>query len=272
MAMKYIVLLIFGIIVTIALVDYYFLKQSHDNTIPYKRNIAWEQLIEPGELSAAHAFLDDNCTACHTPIKGVEHTNCVVCHANETDLIQRQPTTFHTDVASCSGCHVEHRGWDGNITLMKHQVLVEAGLNELRSNTDPDSEEYQTHELIKNLTKKQLTPSPLLIHPDVSAGEATLRCSTCHANDDQHFSLFGNDCVQCHRMDTWNIAEFRHPSTQSRDCVQCHQAPPSHYMMHFKMISAKVAGEPNAKVEECYACHQTTSWPDIKRAGWYKHH
>jgi len=38
------------------------------------------------------------------------------------------------------------------------------------------------------------------------------------------------------------------------------------------MISAKVAGEPKAKVEACYACHQSTSWNDIKRAGWYKHH
>jgi Zn ribbon nucleic-acid-binding protein len=270
--MKYVGLLIISVLVTIALVDYYFLKQNHDNTIPYEQNIAWEQLIEPGELSAAHEFLSDNCTACHTPITGIERTNCVACHANDAFLLQRQPTVFHADIANCSGCHVEHRGRDGDITNMDHQMLVKIGLSSLQLNNDPESEEYQTYELIKSLTKKQLSPSPLFVHQDVSAGEATLRCSTCHANDDRHFSLFGNDCVQCHRMDTWNLAEFRHPSTNSQDCVQCHQGPPSHYMMHFKMISAKVAGEPNAKVEACHVCHQTTSWNDIKRAGWYKHH
>ena len=43
-------------------------------------------------------------------------------------------------------------------------------------------------------------------------------------------------------------------------------------MGHFNMISMKVAGKPHAKVSECYACHQTTSWPDIKSVGFYKHH
>ena len=43
-------------------------------------------------------------------------------------------------------------------------------------------------------------------------------------------------------------------------------------MMHFKMVSAKVACQPNALVNECYKCHQTTSWNDIKGVGFYKHH
>ena len=102
--------------------------------------------------------------------------------------------------------------------------------------------------------------------------EALLSCPACHSNDDRHFGLFGKDCVQCHSTRQWTLPEFIHPSNQSLDCNQCHEAPPSHYMQHFKMISAQVAGELNAKVEECYACHQSTSWNDIKRAGWYKHH
>jgi len=43
-------------------------------------------------------------------------------------------------------------------------------------------------------------------------------------------------------------------------------------MEHFKMISARVARQPQARVEQCFACHQTTSWNDIKGVGWYKHH
>ena len=76
-------------------------------------------------------------------------------------------------------------------------------------------------------------------------------------------------------------AEFRHPSPRSLECAQCHQAPPSHYMMHFEMVSKKVAGLDNeqnnqccgpVQVNQCYRCHQTTAWNDIKGVGWYKHH
>jgi len=56
------------------------------------------------------------------------------------------------------------------------------------------------------------------------------------------------------------------------DCTQCHQAPPSRYKMHCKMISAKVARQPSADVIECFKCHQTTSWNDIRGLGYYKHH
>lgn len=269
--MKSFFLIIIGVVVTAALADYFLLK-TDPNAASNRRDVAWEQLVVPGNLSVAHASLDNNCTACHTPITGVERNNCVLCHANASELIQRQPTTFHTDISTCTGCHVEHRGVDGDITVMDHKLLVKIGLDSLKNSNDPDSEERQVYEFVTTLINEKRTASPLFIHAGVSAGEATLRCATCHANDDQHFTLFGNDCVQCHQMETWNISEFRHPSTTSQDCVQCHQAPPSHYMEHFNMISARVAGKPHAKVEECYACHQTTSWNDIKRAGWYKHH
>ncbi len=270
--MKYFVLFFISIVV-IAVLANYLLLPSNQTTDSHFRDLAWEQLVVPGKLSAAHATLDNNCTACHTPISGVERNNCVFCHANDREVLQRQPTAFHTDIATCTGCHVEHRGVDGDITVMDHKLLIDIGLDALRNNDDQSSEEHQVYEFVSTLIGEKRTASPLFRHQDVSAGEAALRCSTCHTNDDQHFTLFGDDCVQCHQMKTWNIAEFRHPSTNSQDCAQCHQAPPSHYMMgHFKQISARVAGKPHAKVEECYACHQTTSWNDIKRAGWYKHH
>ena len=50
------------------------------------------------------------------------------------------------------------------------------------------------------------------------------------------------------------------------------QAPPSHYMMHFEMVSEKVAGQEHARVEQCYLCHQTDAWNNIRGVGWYKHH
>ena len=43
--------------------------------------VAAQRAVSPGRLSKAHAFLENNCAACHTPLKGVEAKNCIVCHA-----------------------------------------------------------------------------------------------------------------------------------------------------------------------------------------------
>src|SRR4051794_31948958 len=62
--------------------------------------------------------------------------------------------------------------------------------------------------------------------------------------------LMGRECAECHQINSWKIAGFLHPPPQSQDCAQCHQAPPSHYMMHFEMVSMMVAGQMHAKVEQ----------------------
>ena len=58
---------------------------------PLGRAVTWERQASPGDLSAAHAFLADNCAACHTPVKGVTADKCVACHA-DSPILQRQPT------------------------------------------------------------------------------------------------------------------------------------------------------------------------------------
>ena len=232
----------------------------------WKRPSTWQRVASPGDLSAAHRHLEDNCAACHTPVAGVEAANCILCHANDESLLQRQPTAFHAGIGTCRECHREHQGLARRPTQMDHEALAAIGLREL-SEDDSDRQNKWLHDQLVAWTKNN--PAP---HPAIHAIETMLDCATCHANDDRHFDLFGQDCAQCHATDRWTIPEFRHPSSSSTDCAQCHQAPPSHYMMHFKMISARVAGKPHARVDQCFQCHQTTSWNDIQRAGWYKHH
>ena len=90
-----------------------------------------QRMANPGALSAAHAHLVNNCSACHTPVKGVDAVSCVVCHANETDLLQRQPTAFHSDISSCTECHREHQGYDVRPTKMNHDALTVIGIRQL---------------------------------------------------------------------------------------------------------------------------------------------
>jgi hypothetical protein len=271
------------------------------------RNI-WQQAVSPGSLSQSHASLSKNCVACHTTVKGVEAGKCVACHANNSALLQRQPTAFHANIQTCSGCHVEHQATVRMPTTMDHQLLAKVGHLELKAAALSERLSSQDIDMAVKLLDKPprtVTQAPLastrssdtqmsddsnmsaeskiavkppsvpelpVNHPRLSAVESSLNCVSCHATKDRHQGLLGTNCVQCHATTQWTVSEFRHPSSRSTNCAQCHLAPPSHNMMHFSMMSAPIARQPNAKVNQCYLCHQTTSWNDIKGVGMVKHH
>lgn len=230
----------------------------------YRSSEAQLQVI-PGRLAAAHASLESNCSACHTPVQGVDETKCIACHTANSELLQRQPTAFHANINNCKACHVEHQGEGANLRKMDHEELARIGINMI-------PEGAETNDM-----------HPLLPggHPLVSPIEARLDCATCHSTKDRHVGLFGQSCATCHATTQWTIPSFQHPSPRSVDCAQCHQAPPSHYMEHFEMVDKMIAARDPAKtdkcckdvqVNQCYVCHQTTSWNDIKGVGFYKHH
>jgi hypothetical protein len=226
----------------------------------YARNnrVGWQSQVMPGKLSARHTFLETDCASCHTAVQGVDAAQCIACHANNEALLQRQPTAFHANISNCAACHVEHQGTDANLRVMNHEALARIGSSLISEGSSVSDQ----------------TNSPLLpeAHPLVSPLEARLDCTSCHSTKDKHFGLFGQNCASCHATSQWTIASFQHPSPRSTDCAQCHQAPPSHFMEHFEMVSQRVARQQDARVNQCYLCHQTTSWNDIKGTGFYKHH
>ena len=229
-------------------------------------NTAWQRMASPGALSQPHMFLEHNCAACHTSVKGVEAKNCIVFHADNKTVLQRQPSTFHADIAECAACHLEHQGLVPRTTKMDHVALARVGLRQLQNAAGADSRQRDT--LVAWVKESNAAPRA----PQLQREESLLNCATCHQTKDRHRGLFGTDCAQCHGTTKWTLPEFRHPSSVSQSCAQCHQAPPSHYMEHFRMISMKVAKQEHAQVSECFKCHQTTSWNDIQGVGFYKHH
>jgi len=233
----------------------YLVHRSGSATVP-----GWQGLVMPGPLSTKHAFLADKCESCHTPHVGIEATKCITCHADAPALLTRQSTLFHATIGECSGCHIEHEKGVRPVT-MDHALLAGAGFHRSVS----VDEQTATEKLLQFAAALDLTTDP---HKDLSR----LNCAECHSNKDPHSGLFGPLCSSCHDVKKWTIAGFQHPSPASNDCAQCHQPPPSHYMEHFRMISAMVAKQEHARVEQCYLCHTTDAWNDIKGVGWYKHH
>jgi hypothetical protein len=239
--------------------------------------VSWQHMVVPGELSQPHAFLENNCAACHTPVKGVEAKNCIVCHAGNKGVLQRQPTAFHAKITACAACHREHQGRIPSTTKMDHVALARIGLQQLKNESPQTQSDAAQIKFWLEQSRSDPQPANAHLRPE----EALLNCATCHQTKDRHVGLFGTDCASCHTTSKWTVAEFRHPSTASQSCAQCHQAPPSHYMMHFEMVSKKIAKQEDSRVagccgpvqvNQCYRCHQTTSWNDIKGVGYYKHH
>ena len=222
----------------------------------------WQGFSQPGPLSLKHAFIGDKCEACHTPIRGVEAATCITCHSTAAVELGKQPTAFHANIRDCRGCHVEHEGAARPIR-MDHAVLLRIGSHlAVGAKGHPGVSRQMVIDMAAFLGVR-------MSQSDEKNG---LACTNCHSNSDPHRELFGRDCGGCHDTAAWRIAGFLHPSPASRDCAQCHQAPPSHYMMHFEMVSKTVARQEHAQVNQCFLCHQTNAWNDIKGAGWYKHH
>jgi len=223
----------------------------------------WTKLVSPGPLSAKHAFLSGACESCHAPVNGVAGAACIACHAPAAADLAKQSTAFHAAAGGeCSGCHREHAG-DQRPIKMNHAALLQVATASSGA------------EAFGRTASDQLAADfwQFLGVPGSEQRERTaLDCANCHSNREPHRELFGRDCAACHGLLSWKIAGFLHPSSTSKECSQCHQAPPSHYMGHFLMMDRTITGQEHASVDQCFLCHRTDSFNDIKGVGWMKHH
>ncbi|MFB6463216.1 cytochrome c3 family protein [Bradyrhizobium tunisiense] len=223
----------------------------------------WTKLVSPGPLSAKHAFLSDRCESCHAPIKGVEAAACIACHAPSAADLAKQSTAFHAlGGGQCSGCHREHQGGLRPIR-MNHASLLQVAM--------PASGKKVFDRSTANQLRADLTDF-LGLPKSERTERAALDCAGCHSNREPHSGLFGRECAACHALASWKVVGFLHPSPTSKDCAQCHQAPPSHYMGHFIMMDRVIAGQEHASVDQCFLCHMTDSFNNVKSVGWMKHH
>lgn len=225
----------------------------------------WRGVASPGALSAAHAFLGTQCESCHTPNQGIKAASCITCHAPDAVVLAKQSTAFHATIQECRDCHLEHRGADVRPITMDHAVLTKIGLRAAHAGNVPGQPPTPGAATTRHFLAA-ITGSEAAVEGEV------LDCGSCHSFRDKHQALFGQLCADCHKSRTWKIGGFLHPSPKSQDCNQCHQAPPSHFMMHFAMMDQGITGQHNARVEQCFLCHQTDSFNDLKGVGWFKMH
>lgn len=93
-----------------------------------------------------------------------------------------------------------------------------------------------------------------------------LVCTACHL--DAHREKFGDDCRECHGLESWNVAGFSHPSEEGRNCNRCHQAPLSHghegFWERIEERHEMRGGAEEPSADECWRCHITHDWRHLR--------
>jgi hypothetical protein len=169
-----------------------------------------EEAARPGRLRAFHQD-SASCESCHTPWRGVEEENCLLCHEFGDVSTLRPELRFHEANERCIACHVEHQGTSGKISRMDHTIL------------HPSLACTQCH----------LDPHRQLFGDD---------CRACHGmitwriDGYRHPKLGDRNCDKCHKpplshrdQGFWKQIEARHTERTGQeggispsDCWRCH--------------------------------------------------
>lgn len=199
------------------------------------------QMIAPGTLIPAHAELQQDCFACHAPLRGASADRCVTCHVPSEIGIKTtkgQPLrseapkiAFHAQLqeANCMACHTDHAA-----------VPLTSG-----------KPKNFAHDLLKPAIATQ--------------------CVSCHTKpkDSLHATITG-ECAQCHTTSKWTPASFAHDRYFQLDadhnvacttchignqfkrytCYGCHEHQPAR-------IIAEHAEEGIRDIENCVRCHRS---------------
>ena len=194
-----------------------------------------EQALMPGELSAAHAKFETDCTNCHKFFsKSFQNDLCLDCHDHKNikqDIKSKKG--YHGRIPNidnrlCKTCHREHIGRNASITFFDKQTF------------DHNATDFKLRDSHLGVLCSKCHA------PNKKHSEAPQKCYDCHKKQDPHNGKLGRQCNSCHIEITWQDFKFDHSQTKFKLngrhkgvlCRDCH--PRERYQ-----------GTP----QTCYACH-----------------
>jgi hypothetical protein len=155
--------------------------------------------VSPGNLRSAHTALQQDCFACHAPLRGASPARCMSCHKLATiglrdtkgrpiqSAAKRPP--FHQALAetNCMACHRDH----------PRPLLIRRSAHSF------------DHSMLKSATRAN--------------------CQSCHiAPKDALHQMKAAPCATCHQSTGWKPASFNHDRFFKLDgdhnvaCTTCH--------------------------------------------------
>jgi Cytochrome c7 and related cytochrome c len=222
---------------------------------------AVEKLMMPGELSSAHAKLEEDCANCHKVLEKKAQSNlCLACHKEiNADVTNKSGFHGHNLVVSkseCYACHAEHLGRDRKIIQLEPAIFNHAETNYPLRGGHAKVDCTSCH-----VSGKKFRDAP---HT----------CFACHEKTQPHKGNLGNKCETCHVVEDWKkVAAFDHEKTKfplrgahvKTSCISCHVGEV------YKTVSTTCndchaiqdvhGGKFGAKCEDC---HNVEKWKDAK--------
>jgi hypothetical protein len=213
--------------------------------------------VSPGFLARGHAAVEQTCSACHVPFRGVPDDRCVACHLRIGEQ-QAQGRGWHATVKAdrCVTCHADHQG--------RGHSMVPA----LPATFRHEDTGYTLAGKHASIACVQCHPAPAKGGAQRWVGTST-QCSTCHA-DRAHRGALGATCEACH-----GEASFR-PATRTlashttamdgghlgKTCEDCHRRG--------RNLTSAVPCEgchrqPHGGTKViCQSCHTVASWKALQ--------
>jgi hypothetical protein len=218
---------------------------------------AIELTIMPGQVSAAHAKLEPECTQCHKRFNASAQDGlCLDCHKEvKADVNAKKGFHGKSKRETCKSCHTEHKGRKANIVALNEKTF------------DHKLTDYE----LRGAHAKVKCASCHL--PKLKHREAPHDCLACHKKDDVHKGGLGANCAKCHTEKDWkDVAAFDHSVTRfalkgkhaDTKCKECHvdgkykDLPMTCVSCHKKDDDRK--GHKGQYGEKCQTCHSEREW------------
>lgn len=224
--------------------------------VPSARAAGIEKLLMPGEVSKAHAQLEEKCSSCHDRSDRSQQTTlCLTCHKDVAADVARKAGHHgrlpNIATAECKACHSEHLGREADIVK-----LVKGS--------------FDHHMTDFALDGAHATLACQSCHtPRRPWREASTSCGVCHKADDVHRGGLGAQCSTCHATTGWRGARFDHDKTryplhaahEKTPCASCHVG--GRFRETPRQCNACHAPDDvhrGARGEDCAQCHVESSW------------
>ncbi len=166
-------------------------------------------------------------------------------------------TLAHAESAFCEDCHVPWKGVSDDMCIGCHEFWDASTLKPSIRFHEAERHCLECH------TEHRAGDISKMDHTLLN-GE--LLCSQCHL--DPHEGLFGEECRECHGIETWRIQTFNHPSEQVSYCNRCHRPPFSHRDPDIWALMQKqheqAMGVQLDSPKECWRCHVVHDWRHLR--------
>lgn len=181
--------------------------------------------INPGVLVKGHSNLQNDCFACHSIGSGAPTEKCIACH----------------NLANIGKVNVEGLSLTGqnSKTNLLHKSITDIRCFDCHTEHNGLSKENATLNFAHSVLPKQMLSS----------------CADCHSDkkpDNKVHNYVSSDCFNCHTVEEWNLAEFKHQllGSNQNDCRSCHSNKIPNDGLH-KGLGISI---------QCIQCHNTNEW------------